>query len=58
MTLMQGAAALILWRSASFDTHDIATLLGVFEADVVRLIDAARNRERGPDLRIIEGSLA
>lgn len=53
MTLMQGAAALILWRSTSFDTHDIAKLLGVSEADVVRLLDATRNRERGPDLRVV-----
>ena len=57
MTLMQGAATLILWRSAHFDTHDIAKLLGVTEADVVRLLDEARNRER-PDLFVIEGSLA
>lgn len=58
MTLIQAAAALILWRSTRFDTKDIAGLLNVSEADVVRCLDAIRNREYGPDLRVIEGSKA
>lgn len=28
MTLLQAAAAVILWRSRRFDTHDIALALG------------------------------
>lgn len=57
MTVMQAAAALVLWRSTRFDTNDIARLLSLSEADVVRLIDAARNRER-PILYVIEGGTA
>lgn len=56
MNLAQGAATIILWQSRRFDTFDIAQLLGVSEADVCRLIDAARNRAYGPDLHVIEGA--
>ena len=58
MNLLQAAATIILWKSMRFDTHDIATALNVHEADVCRLIDAARERERGPSLTLIEGSRA
>ena len=58
MNLLQAAAAIVLWRSRRFDTLDIATALGCTEADVCRLIDAARNRERGPDLFLAEGGAA
>lgn len=54
MTVLQAAAALTLWRSGRFDTLQIAEVLNVAEPDVVRLLDAVRNRERGPDLRLVE----
>lgn len=47
MSVLQAAAAVTLWRSGRFDTLDIATVIGVPEADVVRLLDAVRGRERG-----------
>lgn len=58
MNLLQAAATIILWKSMRFDTHDIATALNVHEADVCRVLDAVRERERGPSLSVIEGSLA
>ena len=54
MNLLQGAAAITLWRSGQFDTLHIAEVLGVTEPDVVRFLDAVRDRERGPDLRLVE----
>lgn len=56
MNLLQAAACLTLWRSGQFDTLEIAKALSVREPDVVRLIDAARNRERGPDLHVVGAS--
>lgn len=54
MTVLQAAAVLTLWRSGRFDTLDIATALGgVAEADVCRVIDAARRRERGADVHLV-----
>lgn len=54
MTILQAAAALTLWRSGRFDTLQIAEVLGsISEADIHRLISAARDRERGPDLHLI-----
>lgn len=58
MTVMQAEAALILWRTQRYCTADLAHLLGVSEADICRMLDAVRTLERGPDLRVIEGSLA
>lgn len=58
MNLVQAAAALILWQSRRFNTLDIANALQVSEADVCRLLHAARERERGPQFTIIEGELA
>ncbi|WP_167522484.1 hypothetical protein [Mesorhizobium sp. M2D.F.Ca.ET.232.01.1.1] len=58
MTLVQGAACLILWESGRFDTLDIARALNVSEADVCRVLDAAKGRQRGPQFMVIEGSLA
>jgi len=58
MSLLQAAAAIVLWKSMRFDTHDIAAALNVHEADVCRLIDAARERENGPFFTVIEGSRA
>lgn len=58
MTLVQAAAILVLWRSGRFDTADIANAIGRSEADVCRVIHAAKERERGPDLRIISGVVA
>ena len=58
MNLLQGAACLVLWESGRFDTLDIAKALNVSEADVCRLLDAAKERQRGPQLMVIEGSLA
>lgn len=53
MSLLQAAACLVLWRSGRFDTLDIANVIDATEPDVVKLIDAVRNRERGPDLCIV-----
>lgn len=53
MTLLQASAALVLWQSQRFDTLDIARALHVAEADVCRLIDAERQRSRGPDLQLV-----
>jgi hypothetical protein len=58
MTLLQAAAALVLWKSGRFDTLDIAKALNVPENSVVVLLDAVRTAERGPQLQVIEGSLA
>lgn len=58
MTLLQAAACLVLWQSGRFDTLDIARAIGVAEPAVVTLLDAARDAERGPQLHVIEGSLA
>ncbi|MEH6721309.1 MAG: hypothetical protein V7704_20720 [Aurantimonas endophytica] len=46
MTVIKAAAILTLWRDGRFDTMDIAQALTVHEADVVRVIDAARERAR------------
>lgn len=54
MTVLQAAAGLTLWRSRRFDTLQIACALGVSEADVIRVIDAARNAERGPDMHVVK----
>ncbi len=61
MNGLQAAAAVTLWRSGRFDTLDIARALGgracgVTEADVDRLLAAVRERERGPDLRLVRGA--
>jgi hypothetical protein len=53
LTLMQSAAVLVLWRTRKFDTFDLAHLFGVHEADICRLLHAANERERGPDLRVV-----
>ena len=53
MTVLQAAAALTLWNSGHFDTLDIAVALGVPEADICRVLHAARQRSRGPDLRAV-----
>lgn len=53
MTVIQAAAALTLWRSGRFDTHDIANVVGKPEADICRVIHAARQRERGADLHVV-----
>lgn len=58
MNLLQAAAALVLWQSGRFDTHDIATALNLHESDVCRLLAAAKERRRGPQLTVIEGSRA
>lgn len=58
MTVIQAAAALTLWRSGQFDTRDIAVVLGgtvqdVSEANVCRVLHAAKERERGADLHVV-----
>jgi DNA-binding MarR family transcriptional regulator len=53
MNLIEAAATLILWKSGRFDTQDIADYLGVTESDVCRVLDAVRQRERGPDLHLV-----
>lgn len=58
MNLLQAAAVLVLWRSSRFDTLDISHALNVPEADVCRVIHAARDRERGADMVLIEGGRA
>jgi hypothetical protein len=54
MTILKAAAILTLWRSRQFDTHDIAKAIGADECDVCRVLAAARERERGPDLHVVE----
>lgn len=55
MTILQAAAALVLWRSGMFDTLEIAKALGgVSEADVCRVIHSAREAERGPDMHVVK----
>jgi hypothetical protein len=58
MNVLQGACVLVLWESGRFDTLDIAKALHVSEADVCRVLDAAKERRRGPSFMVIEGSLA
>ncbi|WP_192258632.1 hypothetical protein [Mesorhizobium caraganae] len=58
MNLLQGAACLVLWQSGQFDTVDIAHALKIQEADVCRLLDAARERARGPSFIVIEGAMS
>lgn len=58
MNLLQAAACLVLWQSRRFDTFDIAQALNVHEADVCRLLDAAKEQARGPSFIVIEGSRA
>lgn len=53
MNLIQAAAALVLWQARRFDTKQIADLLFVAESDVDRLVHAAGERERGPDLHVV-----
>ena len=53
VTLLQAAAALVLWRSRRFDTLDIARLLGVSEADVCRVLHAVRDAELGAQLVVV-----
>lgn len=43
----QAKACLLLWRSAEFNTAEIAQLLNVSEPAVCRLIQAARDVARG-----------
>lgn len=56
MTIIQAAAALTLWRSGRFDTYDIANVIGKQEADVCRVIHAAKQRARGADLHVVQGA--
>jgi DNA-binding transcriptional regulator LsrR (DeoR family) len=58
MNLLAGAATLVLWESGRFDTADIASALHVSEADVCRVLAAAKERRRGPQFIVIEGTLA
>ncbi len=53
MTVLQAAAILTLWRCRRFDTLDIATVIGVAEADVCQVLNAVRERERGADLWMV-----
>jgi len=53
MTLLKAAAVLVLWRSNRFDTFDIASALHVPEPDVCKVIHAANERERGPNLHVV-----
>lgn len=53
MTILKAAAVLTLWRSGRFDTFDIASALHVTEPEVCRVIHAANEVERGPDLHIV-----
>ncbi|MGN6772642.1 MAG: hypothetical protein ACTHJQ_22750 [Rhizobiaceae bacterium] len=53
MTILVAAAVLTLWRSGRLDTLDIASALHVAEPDVCRIIHAANERERGPDLHVV-----
>lgn len=56
MTIIKAALILVAWRTRQFDTHDIAHAVSCSEADVCRVIHAARERERGPDLHIVESA--
>lgn len=58
MNLLRAAAVVTLWKSGRFDTLDIAEALGVEEASVVVLLDAVRNAEHGPDLKLLHGGVA
>lgn len=53
MNVLKAAACVTLWRSRWFDTLDIANAVGVAEADVVRVLDAVRQRERGADVHLV-----
>lgn len=54
MTLVQAAAIVTLWDSRRFDTTDIASALGVHESEICLVLNAKREREHGPDLRVVE----
>ncbi len=56
MNLIQAAATVVLWQTRRFDTQQIAELLSVAESDVDRLVHAARQRERGADLHVVQGA--
>lgn len=43
----QALAAIILWNSGHFDTHDISVVLGVGEDAVCRTLHAARHVQNG-----------
>lgn len=45
-TVIQGAAAITLWRSGLFDTLEIAHATGLSELVVVIILDAVRAAER------------
>jgi|ETNmetMinimDraft_3_1059899.scaffolds.fasta_scaffold166884_2 hypothetical protein len=54
MTVLKAAAVLTLWRTGRFDTQDIAHAVSVAEADVVRVLDAARDRAHAaPQLGVV-----
>jgi hypothetical protein len=53
MNLIQAAAVVLLWRSGRFDTFDIASVLRLPEPDICKIIHAANEHERGPDLRVV-----
>lgn len=52
MTPLQTKAAIVMFESGHFDTADIAQLLGVAEAAVLRVLQASRDivREMYRDL--------
>lgn len=56
MNFLQAAAAIVLWQTRQFDTQQIADLLSVAESDVDRLVHAAKEYERGPDLHVVQGA--
>ena len=59
LTAAQSAAIVVLWRSGHFDTLDIATLLFLREPDVVLLLDAVRNADRGEiGFAVVQGGRA
>jgi len=54
MTLVQAAAAITLWESRRFDAADISGALGIPESEICIVLNAKREREHGPDLRVVE----
>ena len=46
-TSLQMQALLVLWASGLFDTLDLALLLGLAESEVCRLLQIARDLQRG-----------
>lgn len=46
MSVIKAVAAVALWRTAKFDTADIAEALSVSEADVCRVIHLTREEDR------------